>query len=113
VEGAGLRFQFKGKSGKTWQLQVRDRRIAKIVRACQELPGRSCSSTWTRTARCGASPRSDVNAYLREITWRRRDGEGLPHLGRHRDGGAGAARKRSGARRRPARRRCCARRSSA
>jgi len=39
VEGAELRFQFKGKSGKTWRLQVKDRRIAKIVRACQELPG--------------------------------------------------------------------------
>src|SRR3712207_6608329 len=31
VEGAELRFQFKGKSGKTWQLQVKDRRVARIV----------------------------------------------------------------------------------
>src|SRR5215217_4980834 len=39
VEASELRFSFKGKSGKTWRLQVKDRRIAKIVRACQELPG--------------------------------------------------------------------------
>jgi DNA topoisomerase-1 len=39
VEGGALRFQFKGKSGKTWKLQVKDRRIAKIVKACQDLPG--------------------------------------------------------------------------
>ena len=39
VDGSELRFAFKGKSGKTWNLQVKDRRIAKIVRACQELPG--------------------------------------------------------------------------
>src|SRR5215213_10066732 len=39
VEGSELRFQFKGKSGKQWRLQVKDRRIAKIIRACQELPG--------------------------------------------------------------------------
>ena len=39
VEGSELRFQFKGKSGKTWRLKVRDRRVAKIVKACQELPG--------------------------------------------------------------------------
>ena len=39
VEGAELRFQFKGKSGKTWRLQVKDRRIARIVKACQDLPG--------------------------------------------------------------------------
>ena len=39
VDGAELRFQFKGKSGKTWRLQIKDRRIAKIVKACQDLPG--------------------------------------------------------------------------
>src|SRR5262249_16223339 len=39
VDGSTLRFQFKGKSGKTWQLHVQDRRVAKIVRSCQELPG--------------------------------------------------------------------------
>src|SRR3954447_19477014 len=39
VDGSELRFQVKGKSGKMWRLQVRDRRIARIIRACQELPG--------------------------------------------------------------------------
>src|SRR5690606_22283370 len=39
VAGAELRFEFKGKSGKTWRLKVRDRRIARIVKACQDLPG--------------------------------------------------------------------------
>ena len=34
-----LRFNFKGKSGKTWRLQVKDRRVARVVKACQELPG--------------------------------------------------------------------------
>jgi DNA topoisomerase-1 len=38
VEGGELRFQFKGKSGKTWKLQVKDRRVARIVKACQDLP---------------------------------------------------------------------------
>ena len=32
-------FRFTGKSGKQWSLRVRDRRIAKIIRACQDLPG--------------------------------------------------------------------------
>ena len=36
IEGAQLRFEFKGKSGKTWKLQVKDRRLAKVVKACQE-----------------------------------------------------------------------------
>ena len=39
VEGSEVRFQFTGKSGKQWSLAMRDRRVARIVRACQELPG--------------------------------------------------------------------------
>src|SRR5512133_2546569 len=35
VEGSELRFHFKGKSGKSWRLQLKDRRVAKIVKACQ------------------------------------------------------------------------------
>src|SRR5687768_14240850 len=37
VTGAALKFEFKGKSGKVWHLGVRNRRVAKIVKACQEL----------------------------------------------------------------------------
>jgi DNA topoisomerase I len=39
AEGAELRFAFKGKSGRTWRLRLSDRRVARIVRACQDLPG--------------------------------------------------------------------------
>src|SRR5262245_18381824 len=37
--GAELRFKFRGKTGKEWKLTVDDRRVARIVRSCQELPG--------------------------------------------------------------------------
>ena len=36
VDGNEVRFRFNGKSGKQWSLRVRDRRIAKIIKACQE-----------------------------------------------------------------------------
>jgi DNA topoisomerase I len=39
VNGNEVRFRFTGKSGKQWSLRVRDRRIAKIIKACQDLPG--------------------------------------------------------------------------
>ena len=39
VDGGKLRFEFKGKSGKVWNLQVKDRRIARIVKSCQDVPG--------------------------------------------------------------------------
>lgn len=70
VEGSELRFQFKGKSGKTWRLQVRDRRIAKIVRACQELPGQRLFQYQDGEGEIREVTSADVNAYLKEITGR-------------------------------------------
>jgi DNA topoisomerase-1 len=39
VDGSQLRFKFKGKSGNTHSISVRDRRRARVVRRCQELAG--------------------------------------------------------------------------
>ena len=70
VEGSELRFQFKGKGGKTWRLRVKDRRIAKIVKACQELPGQDLFQYLDENGELMDVTSSDVNAYLREITGR-------------------------------------------
>jgi DNA topoisomerase-1 len=70
VEGSELRFQFKGKGGKTWRLQVKDRRIAKIVKACQELPGQELFQYLDENSELKDVTSADVNAYLREITGR-------------------------------------------
>ena len=70
VEGAELRFQFKGKSGKMWRLQVKDRRIAKIIRACQDLPGQRLFQYRDEDGEVREVTSADVNAYLREITGR-------------------------------------------
>ena len=68
VEGAELRFQFKGKSGKTWRLQLKDRRVAKIVRACQELPGQRLFQYQDEQGEVREVTSADVNAYLKEVT---------------------------------------------
>ena len=68
VDGSELRFAFKGKSGKTWNLQVKDRRIAKIVRACQELPGQDLFQYIDEDGVQRDVTSADVNAYLKEIT---------------------------------------------
>jgi DNA topoisomerase-1 len=70
VNGGSLRFQFKGKSGKTWQLHVQDRRVAKIVRSCQELPGQHLFQYLDDEGVQQKVSSTDVNAYLREITGR-------------------------------------------
>jgi DNA topoisomerase I len=68
VEGTQLRFQFKGKSGKTWKLQIRDRRVAKIVKGCQDLPGQELFAYVDEDGQPRDVTSADVNAYLREIT---------------------------------------------
>jgi DNA topoisomerase I len=70
VEGTELRFRFKGKSGKSWRLQLKDRRVAKIVRACQELPGQKLFEYLDENGEPKEVTSSDVNAYLKEITGR-------------------------------------------
>ncbi len=70
VEGGELRFQFKGKSGKTWKLQVKDRRIARIVKACQDLPGQDLFQYIDDDGEQLSITSADVNAYLKEITGR-------------------------------------------
>jgi DNA topoisomerase-1 len=70
VEGAELKFQFKGKSGKTWRLSVKDRRIARIVKACQDLPGQDLFQYLDEAGERQSVTSADVNAYLKEITGR-------------------------------------------
>ena len=67
VDGGTLRFVFKGKSGKTWRLGLRDRRVARIVRACQDLPGQELFQYRDEAGETRDVTSADVNGYLREI----------------------------------------------
>ena len=68
VDGAALRFDFKGKSGKVWRLDYHDRRVARIVRACQELPGQHLFQYLDEAGHRQAIGSGDVNAYLKAIS---------------------------------------------
>jgi DNA topoisomerase I len=70
IEGSEVRFRFIGKSGKQWSLKLRDRRVAKIIRACQELPGQDLLQYFDEGGALRAVTSSDVNSYLREISGR-------------------------------------------
>lgn len=67
VQGDTLRFVFTGKHGKTWKLTVRNRRVAKVVKAAQDLPGQRLFQYVDDDGAQSVSS-TDVNAYLREIT---------------------------------------------
>lgn len=68
IDGSALRFQFKGKSGKEWRLQLKDRRIAKIVKACQDLPGQHLFQYLDSDGVRREVTSSDINRYLKEIS---------------------------------------------
>jgi DNA topoisomerase-1 len=68
VEGFEVRFAFTGKGGKQWSLTVKDRRVARIVRACQELPGQELLQYVDAEGKRQDITSSDVNDYLRQVT---------------------------------------------
>lgn len=67
VEGATLRFRFKGKSGKTHDLRVSDRRLASLVRRVRDLPGQEVFQYLGNDGEPHPIDSTDVNAYLKEI----------------------------------------------
>ncbi|MBS0332477.1 MAG: DNA topoisomerase IB [Proteobacteria bacterium] len=67
AEGGALKFHFKGKSGKVWRLELHDRRVANVVRRCQELPGQHLFQYRDGDGILQSITSADVNAYLKAI----------------------------------------------
>jgi DNA topoisomerase-1 len=68
IRGGKMRFEFKGKSGVHHAIDLCDRRLAKIVKACQDLPGQELFQYVDDRGRQRKVRSNDVNAYLREVT---------------------------------------------
>jgi DNA topoisomerase-1 len=66
VEGSRLRFTFKGKSGKEWLVRLADRRMARIVRQIQELPGQSLFQYLNDSGQRVTVSSDEVNDYIRQ-----------------------------------------------
>src|SRR5688572_29202331 len=67
VSGSTLRFQFRGKGGKEHTVDVKDPRLARVVKRCQDLPGHELFQYVDDDGRRQAIDSADVNEYLREI----------------------------------------------
>lgn len=68
VRGAEVRFHFRGKSGKQHDVGIRDKRLAQVVRHCQDLPGQELFAYFDEDGNLQDVKSTDVNEYLREIT---------------------------------------------
>ena len=67
VTGAGAVFEFRGKSGKTHRTAFRDRRLAAIVRRCEELPGQRLFQYIDEDGQRRPVGSQEVNGYIREV----------------------------------------------
>jgi len=68
VTPEGVRFEFRGKSGIAHAVDLRDARLARVVRKCQDLPGHTLFQYIDHDGHRQTIDSADVNAYLREIT---------------------------------------------
>ena len=70
VRGAELHFEFRGKAGKWHSITLRNRRLARIVRQCQEIKGHELFQYVDDSGTRQRIDSADVNDYLREVTGR-------------------------------------------
>ncbi|MGH2477136.1 MAG: DNA topoisomerase IB, partial [Candidatus Limnocylindrales bacterium] len=68
IDGSSVRFRFRGKSGTMHEVGLRDRRLAALIRRCQELPGQELFQYLDEDGEARDIASDDVNAYLREIS---------------------------------------------
>jgi DNA topoisomerase-1 len=67
ITGGKVTFQFKGKSGKEHAIELADRRLARIVGRCQDIPGQQLFQYLGDDGERHGIASDDVNAYLHEI----------------------------------------------
>ena len=70
IDGSKLRFSFRGKSGVQHDVAITDRRLARVVQQCQDLPGQELFQYLDSRGRRQSVSSDDVNEYLRYISGR-------------------------------------------
>jgi DNA topoisomerase I len=68
IEGSGIHISFRGKSGKHHETDINDRRLARIVKDCRDLPGYELFQYLDDEGERHTVGSAEVNDYLREVT---------------------------------------------
>jgi DNA topoisomerase I len=67
IKGTQVLFRFRGKSGRQHEVDVTDRRVAKVIAKCQDLPGQDLFQYVDEDGEVQDVTSQDVNEYLRRI----------------------------------------------
>jgi DNA topoisomerase-1 len=68
IDGDRIHLSFRGKSGVRQETDINDRRLARIVKECRDLPGYELFQYRDEDGNRQAIDSADVNEYLREIS---------------------------------------------
>lgn len=68
IDGANLRFEFKGKKGVYQKISLQSKRLAKLVKQCRDIPGKELFQYYDDNGQRCTIGSGDVNHYLKEIT---------------------------------------------
>ncbi len=67
IDGGTIHFEFRGKAGIKHAIELEDRRLARIVRRCQDVPGQELFQYLDEKGERHAIDSADVNEYLRRV----------------------------------------------
>ncbi|UOQ68301.1 DNA topoisomerase IB [Hymenobacter volaticus] len=68
VTGSDVRFAFVGKKGVAHDLTIHDRKLARLVQKCKEIPGQHLFQYYTPDGKRAELESGDVNEYLQQVT---------------------------------------------
>lgn len=68
TKGAKVKFEFRGKSGVNHEIELKDRRLANVIKQCQEIPGYEIFKYYDESGDRQFIDSGDVNDYLQQIT---------------------------------------------
>src|SRR3954454_18988689 len=68
ISGGSVQFRFRGKSGKVHDVKLQDRRLARVIQQCHDLPGHELFEYVDEDGAVRRIASEDVNEYLKEIS---------------------------------------------
>ncbi|PSR53027.1 DNA topoisomerase I [Adhaeribacter arboris] len=68
IEGDQVKFQFVGKKGVSHEIDIKDRRLAKLVKKCKDIPGYDLFQYYDEDGTRQTLESGQVNQYIQEIS---------------------------------------------
>ena len=68
IHGSDIDFEFKGKKGVFHKIALHSRKLSRLVKQCQDLPGKELFQYYNKDGHRSTIDSADVNRYLKDIT---------------------------------------------